>query len=207
MQDSRNQYIQMDLFELSQEETESPVPEQCAAPAEKEVEGKASGKTIMNELCRNTLAYIVSYKTMEDAFRKVAGNKGSGGIDGMEYDELMPYYNRYWKEIRESLLDGSYKPSPVRRVEIPKDSGKTRKLGIPTLVDRGVQQAIAMVLSWIYEPTFSDSSFGFRPNRSAHDALRRCIEYANEGYEWVVDMDLEKYFDTVPQSKLLEMIS
>ena len=208
MQDSRNQYIQKDLFELSQEEeTESPEPEQCAEPAEKEVEGKASGNTIMNELCRNTLAYIVSYKTMEDAFRKVASNKGSGGIDGMEHDELMPYFNRHWKEIRESLLDGSYKPSPVRRVEIPKDNGRTRKLGIPTLVDRGVQQAIATVLSWIYEPTFSDSSFGFRPNRSAHDALRRCLEHAKDGYEWVVDMDLEKYFDTVPQSKLLEMIS
>ena len=208
MQDSRNQYTQKDLFELGQEEgTESPGPEQCAVPAEKEMEGKASGNTIMNELCRNTLAYIVSYKTMEDAFRKVARNRGSGGVDGMEYDELMPYYGRHWKEIRASLLEGSYKPSPVRRVEIPKDNGKTRKLGIPTLVDRGVQQAIATVLSWIYEPIFSDSSFGFRPGRSAHDALRRCLEYANEGYEWVVDMDLEKYFDTVPQSKLLEMIS
>ena len=208
MQDSRNQYIQKDLFELSQEEeTESPEPEQCAEPAEKEIERKVSENTIRNELCKNTLAYIVSYKTMEDAFRKVASNKGSGGIDGMEYEELMPYYHRYWKEIRESLLDGSYKPSPVRRVEIPKDNGKTRKLGIPTLVDRGVQQAIATVLSWIYEPIFSDSSFGFRPDRSAHDALRRCLEHANEGYGWVVDMDLEKYFDTVPQNKLLEMIS
>lgn len=208
MQDSRNQNNQKDIFELSQEEeTESPEPGQCAEPAEKETEGKASGNTIRNEICRNTLAYIVTYRTMEDAFQKVAGNKGSGGVDGMEYDELMPYFNRHWKEIREALLDGSYKPSPVRRVEIPKDNGKTRKLGIPTLVDRGVQQAIATVLSWIYEPTFSDSSFGFRPNRSAHDALRRCIEYANEGYGWVVDMDLEKYFDTVPQSKLLEMVS
>ena len=208
MQDSRNQYIQKDIFELNQEEeTASPEPEQCAEPAEKEMEGKASGNTIRNELCRNTLAYIVSYKTMEDVFRKVAGNRGSGGVDGMEYEELMPYYSRHWKEIRESLLDGSYKPSPVRRVEIPKDNGKTRKLGIPTLVDRGVQQAIATVLAWIYEPTFSDSSFGFRPNRSAHDALRRCLEYANEGYDWAVDMDLERYFYTVPQSKLLEMMS
>ena len=171
---------------------------------EKEPEGKSSdGRAIRNE----TMEYIVAYKTMEEAFRKVASNKGSAGADGMTCEELMPYFHKHWQEIREALLGRTYKPTPVKRVEIPKDDGKTRSLGIPTVVDRGVQQAVATVLSWIYEPMFSDSSFGFRPGRSAHDALRRCVQYANEGYEWVVDMDLEKYFDTVPQSKLLEMVS
>ena len=208
-EDIRNGQLEQELF--PEEATESLEQGQSEVTAEKEPEGKSSGgRAIRNEdiaLRNETMAFIVSYKTMEDAFRKVASNKGSAGADGMRCEELMPYFHKHWQEIREALLGRTYRPTPVKRVEIPKDNGKTRSLGIPTVIDRGVQQAVATVLSWIYEPMFSDSSFGFRPGRSAHDALRRCIQYANEGYEWVVDMDLEKYFDTVPQSKLLEMVS
>ena len=208
-EDIRNGQLEQELF--PEEATESLEQGQSEVTAEKEPEGKSSGgRAIRNEdiaLRNETMAFIVSYRTMEDAFRKVASNKGSAGADGMRCEELMPYFHKHWQEIREALLGRTYRPTPVKRVEIPKDNGKTRSLGIPTVIDRGVQQAVATVLSWIYEPMFSDSSFGFRPGRSAHDALRRCIQYANEGYEWVVDMDLEKYFDTVPQSKLLEMVS
>ena len=208
-EDIRNEQLELELF--PEEATESPGQGQSEMTAEKEPEGKSSDERAIRNADRvlreDTMSFIVSYKTMEDAFRKVASNKGSAGMDGMTCEELMPYFHKHWQEKREALVGRTYKPTPVKRVEIPKDNGKTRSLGIPTVIDRGVQQAVAAVLSWIYEPMFSDSSFGFRPGRSAHDALRRCVQHANEGYEWVVDMDLEKYFDTVPQSKLLEMVS
>ena len=126
----------------------------------------------------------------------------------MSVDELLPYLREHRLELLRQIKDGKYKPSPVRRVEIPKEEkGKVRKLGIPTVVDRMIQQAIAQVLTPIYEPQFSESSFGFRPKRGAHDALKQCQRYANEGYLYVVDMDLEKFFDTVCQSKLIEVVS
>ena len=124
----------------------------------------------------------------------------------MGVDELLPYLRSHGEELRQSIADGSYKPNPVRRVEIPKDNGKTRPLGIPTVVDRVIQQAISQVLTPVFEKKFSENSYGFRPNRNAHQAILKCKEYMDEGYRWAVDIDLEKYFDTVNHDKLIGLI-
>ena len=153
------------------------------------------------------LERILSRDNMNKAYLKVKRNKGAGGVDKMEIDELLEHLKTHREELLISLLKGSYKPYPVKRVEIPKENGKTRKLGIPTLTDRVIQQAILQVLSPIYEEQFSETSYGFRPNRRCHDALRKCQEYANEGYWYVIDMDLEKFFDTVNKSMLIEILS
>lgn len=125
----------------------------------------------------------------------------------MEMKELLPYLKLHKEDLKASILNGKYKPQPVRRVEIPKDNGKTRQLGILTLVDRVIQQSISQVLTPMYERQFSDGSFGFRPNRSAHDALRKAQSIINSGYEYAVGIDLERFFDTVNQSYLIELLS
>ena len=154
------------------------------------------------------LKRIISRDNMNAAYFKVKSNRGAGGVDKMSVDELLPYLREHRLSLLQQIRDGKYKPNPVRRVEIPKEErGKARKLGIPTVVDRVIQQAIAQVLTLIYEPQFSEASFGFRPKRGAHDALKTCQRYADEGYVYVVDMDLEKFFDTVCQSKLIEILS
>ena len=154
------------------------------------------------------LKRIISRDNMNVAYFKIKSNRGAGGVDKMSVDELLPYLREHRLSLLQQIRDGKYKPNPVRRVEIPKEErGKTRKLGIPTVVDRVIQQAIAQVLTPIYEPQFSEASFGFRPKRGAHDALKTCQRYADEGYVYVVDMDLEKFFDTVCQSKLIEILS
>lgn len=153
------------------------------------------------------LEQILEPENLNKAYKRVKKNKGSHGIDGMEVEHLLQHLKDEGKALRKSILDGKYRPRPVRRVEIPKDNGKKRLLGIPTVVDRVVQQSIQQVLSPLYEPVFSETSYGFRPKRSAHDALKKCKEYANEGYTYVVDMDLERFFDTVSQSKMIEILS
>ena len=153
------------------------------------------------------LEQILAPDNLNKAFKRVKKNKGAHGVDGMKVEYLLQHLKDRGEVLRKSILDGKYRPSPVRRVEIPKDSGQKRQLGIPTVVDRMVQQAIQQVLSELYEPTFSETSYGFRPKRSTHDALKKCKEYANEGYTYVVDMDLEKFFDTVSQSKMIEILS
>ena len=160
-----------------------------------------------NEPTGGLLERILFRDNMNEAYQKVKRNKGAGGVDKMEMDELLEHLKTHREEILTSLLKGSYKPHPVKRVEIPKENGKTRKLGIPTLTDRVVQQAILQVLSPIYEKQFAETSYGFRPNRGCHDALKKCKEYANQGYWYVIDMDLEKFFDTVNQSMLMEILS
>ena len=153
------------------------------------------------------LEQILDPENLNKAYKQVKRNKGSHGVDGMSTDELLEYFKQNGNTLRKTILDGKYRPSPVRRVEIPKDNGKKRQLGIPTAVDRVIQQAIMQVLSPLYDVTFSETSYGFRPKRSTHDALRKSIEYANEGYTYVVDMDLEKFFDVVNQSKMIEILS
>lgn len=153
------------------------------------------------------LEEIIDRDNMNNAFKRVKSNKGAPGVDGMVVDELLQYLKENGSELRQSILDGKYRPNPVRRVEIPKEGGKKRNLGIPTVVDRVVQQAIARQFTPIFEKQFSDNSYGFRPGRSAHDAIKKCQTNIDEGYKYVVDMDLEKYFDTVNQSKLVEVLS
>ena len=183
--------------------------------AEHEGEGGAhiGGRTTENTLTntvteeKKLLEEIVTPENLNLAYQRVRRKKGAGGVDGMSVEELRKYLKENGEAIRQSILAGKYKPSPVKRVEIPKEAGKTRKLGIPTAVDRVIQQAIAQVISPIYEEKFMETSYGFRPGKSAHDALKMCQMLMDVGYVWAVDMDLEKFFDTVNQSKLVELLS
>lgn len=159
-----------------------------------------------NKYTCGLLERIIDRNNLNEAFKRVRSNKGSHGIDGMKVDELLQYLKENGDSLRQSLLEGSYKPNPVRRVEIPKPDGKKRPLGIPTVVDRVIQQAIAQVLSPIFEEEFSDNSYGFRPNKNAHQAILKCKEYMDNGYKWAVDIDLEKYFDTVNHDKLIGLV-
>ena len=141
-----------------------------------------------------------------EAYKQVKRNKGAPGIDGMTINELKGYLDENIDTIREQIRTRKYKPSPVRRVEIPKSGGGVRNLGVPTVIDRVVQQAIVQVLTPIYEPLFSDSSYGFRPNRCCEMAIIKALEYMNDGYEWIVDIDIEKFFDNVHHDKLISLI-
>ena len=156
----------------------------------------------------NLLDLILRKDNLNKAYKQVKSNKGAGGIDGMQVDELLPYLRENQDTLIKEIRIGKYRPNPVRRVEIPKETkGEVRKLGVPTVVDRVIQQAITQELTPIYEERFSDNSFGFRPKRGAHEALKQCQKNVNDGYVYVVDMDLEKFFDTVCQSKLIEVLS
>ena len=150
---------------------------------------------------------VTGRDNMEKALKRVMANRGSPGIDQMRVYELPEHLDRNWDEIKEQLLSGTYHPSPVRRVEIPKPSGGKRPLGIPTAQDRLIQQAIAQVLTPIFETDFSEGSYGFRPGRSAHQAVKRAQGYVEEGYAWVVDMDIEKFFDNVNHDKLMARVA
>lgn len=149
---------------------------------------------------------VVEAPNLRRALARVKSNKGSAGVDKMTVEELPAYLTKNWEQIKKQLLTGKYKPSPVRRVEIPKPDGGVRQLGIPTVLDRFIQQAVGQVLSQIYEPTFSASSFGFRPNRSAQDAIKQSKKYVQEGRKYVVDIDLEKFFDRVQHDKLMNIL-
>jgi len=150
---------------------------------------------------------VFERQNMLTALKRVESNKGAAGTDGMEVKYLAGYLKARWLEVREALESGKYRPSPVRRVEIPKPDGGARQLGIPTVLDRLIQQAIAHVLTPMFEPVFSSHSYGFRPGRSAHQAVQKSQEYIREGYDWVVDIDLEKFFDRVNHDMLIARVA
>ena len=152
------------------------------------------------------LEEILTRKNLNEAYKRVYANKGASGVDGVTVEELHEHLRVHKAEILESIRTRKYKPQPVRRVEIPKDGGKKRQLGIPTVVDRVIQQAISQVLTPIYEKQFSNSSYGFRPNRSCEMAVIRSLELLNDGYDWVVDIDLERFFDTVHHDRLMNIL-
>lgn len=154
--------------------------------------------TLLNEL--------LSDDNLKIAKQRIRKNKGASGIDGMEVKELDEYLSKHLDEIKEQIRNKKYSPKPVKRVEIPKPDGGVRNLGVPTVVDRFVQQAIAQVLTPIYEPKFSESSYGFRPNRCCEMAILKALEFMNDGYQWVVDIDLEKFFDNVNHDKMISLI-
>ncbi|WP_302317281.1 group II intron reverse transcriptase/maturase [Holdemanella biformis] len=154
--------------------------------------------TLLNEL--------LSDDNLKIAKQRIKKNKGASGIDGMEVKELDEYLSKHLDEIKEQIRNKKYSPKPVKRVEIPKPDGGVRNLGVPTVVDRFVQQAIAQVLTPIYEPKFSESSYGFRPNRCCEMAILKALEFMNDGYQWVVDIDLEKFFDNVNHDKMISLI-
>ena len=164
-----------------------------------ESESPANTCRIMEEVCERV--------NLKEALRQVRGNKGSAGVDRMTVDQLGDHLKQHWPHIREQLLNGTYEPKPVRRVEIPKPDGGVRKLGIPTVLDRFIQQAVMQVLQRQWNPTFSQYSYGFRPRRSAHHAVAQAQHYIAQGYGWVIDLDLEKFFDRVNHDKLMAQIA
>jgi RNA-directed DNA polymerase len=164
-----------------------------------DTESSANTNRLMEEVCER--------ENLKEALRQVKANKGSAGIDRMTVGQLSDYLKQHWPVIREQLLSGTYEPRPVRRVEIPKPGGGVRKLGIPTVLDRFIQQSVMQVLQRRWDGTFSASSYGFRPGRSAHQAVAQAQKYIAEGYGWCVDLDLEKFFDQVNHDKLMGRIA
>ena len=179
-------------------EVKLPVADQRAEPSPARDEGKANAELWEQVWGRQNLL---------TALERVERNGGAPGIDGMTVEELRPYLRERWLEIREALDQQSYQPSPVRRVEIPKPDGGVRQLGIPTVMDRFLQQAMAQALTPLFEALFSPASYGFRPRRSAHQAIKQAQEYIQAGYEWVVDLDLEKFFDRVNHDMLMARVA
>jgi RNA-directed DNA polymerase len=201
LQDDKQRNIQMQLdFSaltgaargVAGEETES-------SGATSGSESPARTDRLMEEVCER--------ENLKEALRQVKANQGSAGVDGMTVGGITDYLKQHWPTIRERLLNGTYEPQPVRRVEIPKPDGGVRKLGIPTVLDRFIQQAVMQVLQRRWDRTFSDHSYGFRPGRSAHQAVAQAQQYIAEGYRWVVDLDLEKFFDRVNHDKLMGRIA
>src|SRR6266481_3966337 len=203
LKDDKQQNIQMKLDfsamptgearQVGREETESP-------GATSGPENPANTNRLMEEVCER--------ENLKAALQQVKANKGSAGVDGMTVGGISDYLKQHWPAIREQLLNGTYEPKPVRRVEIPKpDGGGVRKLGIPSVLDRFIQQAVTQVLQRRWDRTFSDHSYGFRPGRSAHQAVAQAQQYIAEGHGWCVDLDLEKFFDRVNHDRLMGQIA
>src|SRR5215467_10756892 len=203
LQDDTQQNIQFELdfsSALTGEAREAGREETESSGATNGTENPASTNRLMEEVCER--------ENLKEALRQVKANKGSPGVDGMTVGGITDYLKQHWPAIREQLLNGTYEPMPVRRVEIPKpDGGGVRKLGIPSVLDRFIQQAVMQVLQRRWDRTFSDHSYGFRPGRSAHQAVAKAQQYIAEGHGWCVDLDLEKFFDRVNHDKLMGQIA
>ncbi len=200
--DDRRQKNQLVLAFLEEDRGEAPkyLQEGTESSAGKRgTESPAITERLMEEVCER--------ENCKQALKRVKANKGSAGVDGMTVQQLPEYLRQHWPAIREQLSSGTYKPQPVRRVEIPKPDGGVRKLGIPTVLDRFIQQAVMQVLQRRWDRTFSEHSYGFRPGRSAHQAVEQAQQYMAAGYRWVVDLDLEKFFDRVNHDKLMARIA
>lgn len=195
---TERQKIQMELAFMAEGRGETPMAADKGTEvsmAKREPEDPALTVLLMEQ--------IGQHENLRKALQRVRQNKGSPGIDGMTVNKLPGYLKKHWPQIREQLLAGTYSPKPVKRVEIPKSNGGIRKLGIPTVLDRFIQQAMMQVLQTYWDKTFSEHSYGFRPGRSAHQAISRSQQYVEQGYRWVVDIDLEKFFDRVNHDKLM----
>ena len=202
LKDDKQQNIQVELdcpAALTGEAREAGREGTVLSGATSGPEDPANTNRLMEEVCER--------ENLREALRRVKANKGSAGIDGMTVGQLADYLKRHWPAVREQLLNGTYEPTPVRRVEIPKPDGGMRKLGIPTVLDRFIQQAVMQVLQRRWDRTFSDHSYGFRPGRSAHQAVAQAQQYIAEGRGWCVDLDLEKFFDRVNHDKLMGQIA
>src|SRR6202162_1117555 len=202
LKDEKQQNIQIELdfsSALTGEAREAGREETESSGVTSGTENPASTNRLMEAVCER--------ENLKAALRQVRSNKGSAGIDRMTVDQLGDYLKQHWPVIREQLLNGTYEPKPVRRVEIPKPDGGVRKLGIPTVLDRFIQQAVMQVLQRQWNPTFSHYSYGFRPRRSAHHAVAQAQQYIAQGYGWVIDLDLEKFFDRVNHDKLMGQIA
>jgi len=200
--DGQRQKIQQRLAFMDEPKGEAPrVAQQGTEPSavEREPESPVREDRLMEEVCER--------ENLVQAWKQVRGNKGSPGVDGKTIDETLDDLREHWPAIREQLLRGTYKPQPVRRAEIPKPGGGVRKLGIPSVLDRLIQQAVLQVLQKRWNPTFSEHSYGFRPGRSAHQAVAQAQTYIAEGYQWVVDIDLEKFFDRVNHDLLMARVA
>ncbi len=200
--EGKRQKNQVELAFTAEKRGEAPKPVvQGTEPSavKTETESPASTEKLMEEVCQRDNLLM--------ALKRVEANKGSPGIDGMTVNDLRGFLKKNWPTIREKLLSGAYEPKPVRRVEIPKPGGGVRKLGIPTVLDRLIQQAVLSVLQWRWDPTFSENSYGFRPNRSQRQAVTKAQQYIAEGYRWVVDLDLEKFFDRVNHDMLMGRVA
>jgi len=196
----RNNQLELAFMAEGKGETPMAAVEGTELPAAKhDPESLALTEYLMEEVCQR--------ENLKEALKRVRQNKGSPGVDGMTVDELPDHLMTHWPTIRDQLLGGTYQPQPVKRVEIPKPGGGMRKLGIPTCLDRFIQQAVLQVLQKRWDPTFSEHSYGFRPRRSAHQAIAQAQRYVADGYLWVVDIDLEKFFDRVNHDKLMGRIA
>ena len=194
----KRQKIQLELAFMTESRGETPMADKEGSElpmAKCKPETPALPDLLMEEVCQR--------ENLWKALQRVKQNKGSPGMDGMTVKKLGGYLSKHWPNIREQLLQGNYQPQPVKRVEIPKPDGGVRKLGIPTALDRFIQQSVLQVLQKYWDRTFSESSYGFRPGRSAHQAIAQSQRYVDEGYRWVVDIDLEKFFDRVNHDKLM----